>query len=82
MEDLERLLECDTDFITELVRLYIHNRIDRRMLILRLVDGEKFEHIADIIFAEEGFRPDVKTIRSHISKGEAILFKHLPEIPC
>ena len=82
MQNLERLHNCDTDYLVELIRQYIHNRIDRRMLVLRLLDGETFERIADIIYAEEGFRPDEKTVRTHIHKGETILFKHLPEIPC
>ena len=66
------------DQIEELIRQHIHNKIDRRLLALRLVDGETFESIAGIMLAEDNISMDVKTIRKHIHKGEEILFSHLP----
>lgn len=66
------------DQIEELIRQYIHNKIDRRLLALRLVDGETFESIAGIMLAEDNISMDVKTIRKHIHKGEEILFAHIP----
>ena len=51
---------------------YIHNADDRKMLLLRLIDGMTFEQI--------GFEMSMttKTVRIRIHKGEAILFRHLP----
>lgn len=66
------------DQIEELIRQYIHNKIDRRLLALRLVDGETFESIAGIMLAEDNISMDVKTIRKHIHKGEEVLFSHIP----
>lgn len=66
------------DQIEELIRQYIHNKIDRRLLALRLVDGETFESIAGIMLAEDNISMDVKTIRKHIHKGEEVLFKYIP----
>ena len=68
----------ETDQILELIRQHIHNKVDRRLLALRLVDGETFENIAGIMLAEDNISMDVKTIRKHIHKGEEILFKHIP----
>ena len=66
------------DQVEELIRQYIHNKIDRRLLALRLVDGETFESIAGIMLAEDNISMDVMTIRKHIHKGEEILFKYIP----
>lgn len=70
------LPDYTTDQITELIKQHIHNRLDRRMIYWRLVDGDTFEKILDRVFAEEGIRT-VKTVRNRIHKGETILFRHL-----
>lgn len=70
--------EYETDQILELIRQHIHNRVDRKLLALRLVDGETFESIAGIMLAEDNISMDVKTIRKHIHKGEEVLFAHIP----
>ena len=71
------LPDYTTDQITELIKQHIHNKLDRRMLYWRLVDGDTFEKILDRVFNEEGIRT-VKTVRNRIHKGEEVLFKHIP----
>lgn len=71
------LPEYSTDQIVELIRQYIHNKVNRKMLYWRLVDGDTFEAILDKVFNEEGIRT-VKTVRKRIHEGETELFRHLP----
>lgn len=71
------LPEYETDQAIELIRQHIHNKLDRKMLYWRLIDGDTFEAILDKVFDEEGIRT-VKTVRNRIHKGEEILFKHIP----
>ena len=71
------LPEYETDQIVELIRQHVHNKLDRKMLYWRLVDGDTFESILDKVFNEEGIRT-VKTVRTRIHKGEDILFRHIP----
>ena len=58
--------------ITELIKEYIHNKTDRKMLYLHLVDGETIESIAVIIGV------DKKTVWDHLKKGKRELFSHIP----
>ena len=69
--------EYTTDKIVELIKQYIHNKLDRQMLYWRLVDGETFEEILGKVYNMDKIRA-VKTVRNRIHKGEEILFKHLP----
>ena len=72
------LREYDSDIAIELIRKWIHDRIDRRMLYLRLIDGYTFNEITDIISKEEGRTFEEKTVRTRIHKGEEIIFRHYP----
>ena len=65
-------MEYTNTQIRDLIAEYIHNQDDRRMLLLRLVDGLTFEQI--------GFEMGMttKTVRLRIHKGEEILFRHFP----
>lgn len=65
-------MEYSNSQIRDLIAEYIHNQDDRRMLLLRLVDGLTFEQI--------GFEMGMttKTVRLRIHKGEEILFRHFP----
>ena len=71
------LPDYTTDQITELIKQHIHNKLDRKMLYWRLVDGDTYEKILGKVFNDEGIRT-VKTVRTRINKGEEILFKHIP----
>lgn len=51
---------------------YIHDKTDRKMLYLRLVDGDTLSEIS----AKVGL--DYTTVWNHIHKGEKELFSHLP----
>jgi len=55
-----------------LIKEYIHDKDDRRMLYLRLVDGDTIGEIA------EKMRLDNKTVWRKLRKGEKELFKHFP----
>ena len=76
MPKKQLLPEYTTDQITELIKQHIHNKLDRKMLYWRLVDGDTFECILNKVFNEEGIQAE-RTVRTRIHKGEAILFKHL-----
>ena len=65
-----------TDQIVELIKQHVHNKVDRKMLYWRLVDGDTFEEIFNKV--EEKDIRTVKTVRVRIHKQEAILFSHLP----
>lgn len=77
MPKAQPLPEYETDQIVELIRQHIHNKLTRKMLYWRLVDGDTFECILNKVFNEEGIRT-VKTVRNRIHKGETELFRHLP----
>lgn len=61
--------------IIELINEYIHDKTDRRMLYLHLVDGETIESIAGIIGI------DKKTVWIHLKDGKRELFSHIPYEP-
>ena len=58
--------------ITDLIKEYIHDKTDRRILYLRLVDGDTIAEIAAKVERDE------KTVSEHLKKGEKELFSHLP----
>ena len=58
--------------ITALIKEYVHDKDDRRMLYLRLVDGDTIGEIA----SKTGL--DDKTVWRRLRKGEKELFLHLP----
>lgn len=57
--------------IQALIADVIHDKIDRQMLMLRLVDGETIGAIAEIVGMDD------KTVWRRLQKGEKILFSHL-----
>ena len=73
----QHLPEYTTDQIVELIRQHIHDKLDRKMLYWRLVDGETFEEILCKVEGTEKINT-VKTVRNRIHKGETELFRHLP----
>lgn len=66
------MVEYTNSQARELIAEHIHNSDDRKMLLLRLIDGKTFEEI--------GFEMGMttKTVRIRIHKNEQILFKHIP----
>ena len=58
--------------IKELIMDVIHDKTDRRMLYLRLVDGDTIGEIASKVELDE------KTVWRRLHKGERELFSHLP----
>ena len=58
--------------ITGLIKEYIHDKTDRKILYLRFVDGDSLDEIA----AKVGL--DRKTVWRHIRDNEKVLFSHLP----
>lgn len=65
-------MEYTNSQVRDLIAEYCHNQDDRKMLLLRLIDGLTFEQI--------GFEMGMttKTVRKRIHKQEEILFRHLP----
>ena len=58
--------------IKALIMDYIHDKTDRKMLYLRLVDGDTIVEIASKT------KLDDKTVWRRLRKGEKELFRHLP----
>lgn len=73
----QHLPDYTTDQIVELIRQHIHDKLDRKMLYWRLVDGDTFEEILSRVDGMDKIRT-VKTVRQRIHKGESELFRHLP----
>ena len=71
--------DYDSDVAIELIWKWIHDKVDRRMLYLRLIDGYTFQKIANAIHEEEGILFEEKTVRTRVNKGERIVFSHYPE---
>ena len=57
--------------ITELIKEYIHNKVDRKILYLRFVDGLSLSEIGAVV------KMDKTTVWDHIKKQESILFSHI-----
>lgn len=58
--------------IKALIMDYIHDKTDRKMLFLRLVDGDTIGEIAGKVALDD------KTVWRRLRKGERELFRHLP----
>ena len=59
--------------IKALIMEYIHDKTDRKMLYLRLVDGETIGEIAENVGLDD------KTVWRRLHKGERILFSHIDQ---
>ena len=58
--------------ITAIIKEFIHDKTDRRMLYLRLVDNDTIGEIAAKV------KLDNKTVWRWLVKGEREVFRHLP----
>lgn len=58
--------------ITVLIKEYIHDKTDRRILYLRLVDGDTVKEIAGKVGLDD------RTVSRRLQKGEREVFSHLP----
>lgn len=58
--------------IKNLIMEYIHDKTDRKMLYLKLVDGDTIGEIVGKVGLDE------KTVWRRLHKGERELFSHLP----
>ena len=58
--------------IKALIMDVIHDKTDRKMLYLRLVDGDTIGAISEAVGLDE------KTVWRRLHKGERELFSHLP----
>ena len=56
----------------EIIMEYIHDKDDRKMLFLHLVDGDTIEEIAGKVGL------DRKTVWRRLRKGEKVIFSHIP----
>ena len=64
--------EYGNEQIKALIMEYIHDKTDRKMLYLRLVDGDTIGEIAGKVGLDD------KTVWRRLKKGERELFSHLP----
>jgi len=59
--------------IKAIIMEYIHDKTDRKMLYLHLVDGESISSLA------ARFGLDTKTVWIHLRDGKKEVFSHFPE---
>lgn len=59
--------------ITELIKEWIHNELDQKMLYLYLVKGKTQWEISGIV------KRDIKTVGKHLRDGEKEVFSHLSD---
>ena len=64
--------EYGNEQVTALIKEYIHDKTDRKMLYLRLVDNDTIGEIAAKV------KLDYKTVWTRLYKGEREVFRHLP----
>lgn len=58
--------------ISELIKEYIHDKTDRKILYYRFVDNDTIDEIASKV------NLDRKTVWRHIRDNEKELFSHIP----
>lgn len=58
--------------VIAIIKNWIHNEVDQKMLYLYLVKGKSQEEIAGIV------NRNVKTVGEHLRSGEKEVFSHLP----
>lgn len=56
----------------EIIMEYIHDKVDRKILYLYLVDGETITSISEML------KLDRKTVWTHLQEGKREVFSHLP----
>ena len=61
--------------ITDIIKEYVHDKVDRKILYLRFVDGLSLSQIGSAL------NLDKTTVWSHIQKQEKIIFSHIPYKP-
>lgn len=69
------LPEYGNQQITALIKEYIHDARDRKMLYLHLVDGKTIGELAGM------FNIGTKTVWTHLMDGKREIFSHLPAPP-
>ena len=57
----------------KLIMEYVHDKTDRQMLYMRLIDGDTISVIAENVGLDD------KTVWRRLQKGEKIVFAHLNE---
>ena len=58
--------------VKALIMEHIHDKTDRRMLCMRLVDGDTIAEIAEAVGLDD------KTVWRRLHNGEKIIFSHIP----
>ena len=72
MQKISCLPDYENEIIVKLIKNWIHNKDDRKMLYWHLVDGDTIQEIVD----KTG--KDRKTIWTHLKDGKKIIFSHYP----
>ena len=57
--------------VKNLIMEYIHDKTDRKMLFMRLVDGDTIAVIAEAVGLDD------KTVWRRLRKGENVIFSHI-----
>ena len=75
MQKTQDLPNYGNQQITEIIKEYVHDKDDRKILYLRFVDGISIRDIASTM------KLDPKTVWNHIQKQEKVIFAHIPYEP-
>lgn len=67
------LPEYENEIIVKLIKNWIHDKDDRKMLYWHLIDGDTIQEITDKI------GKDRKTVWTHLKEGKIQVFSHYPE---
>lgn len=72
MHNASHLPDYGNQQITEIIKEYVHDKTDRKILYLYFVDGISIRNIATTVDL------DPKTVWSHLQKQEKVIFSHIP----
>ena len=72
MPNASHLPDYGNQQITEIIKEYVHDKTDRRILYLYFVDGLSLREIGLTVGL------DKKTVWTHIQKQERVIFSHIP----
>ena len=64
--------EYSNQQVKTLIMDFVHDKLDRKMLFMRLVDGDTIAAISEAVGLDD------KTVWRRLKKGEKIIFSHLP----
>lgn len=72
MHNASPLPDYGNQQITEIIKEYVHDKTDRKILYLYFVDGLSLSEIGEVVGLNK------KTVWLHLQKQEEVIFAHIP----